>query len=75
MLVIKRRAKQKITIEPVPGSDTSITVEEMFATSAIEIPLLEVGRNPVTVAIDAPTKLQIWRGDLPTDRAVQKDVA
>jgi sRNA-binding carbon storage regulator CsrA len=75
MLVIKRRAKEMITIEPLRGSDTSKTVEELFTGGAIEITLLEVGQNEVKVAINAPVELQIWRGHAPIDRSLDQEVA
>lgn len=72
MLVITRRAKDVITIEPVRGFDTTKTVQELFTGGAIEITLLEVGDHRVKVAINAPTDLQIWRGHSP-DKTIQND--
>ncbi len=62
MLIIKRKAQDIITIAPKDGIDTSLPIEDLFEGGVIEITLLEVGRRQVKVAIDAPEKLQIWRG-------------
>ena len=61
MLIIKRKADEAITIEPVEGSDTSRTINELFTSGAIIIKLLEVGPKQVKVAIEAPPQLKIWR--------------
>ena len=62
MLIIKRRIDESITIQPRDGTDASQTINELFAAGAIEIRLLEVGGNKVTIAIEAPPELKIWRG-------------
>jgi sRNA-binding carbon storage regulator CsrA len=63
MLVIKRRTNEVITIEPVHGSDTTKTVDQLFSEGAIEITLLEVVGSQVKFGIRAPSNLQIWRGN------------
>jgi len=65
MLIIKRRADESIVIEPSGDADTSISVAELFASGAIEIRLLDVGPRRVTIAIDAPKELKIWRDGRP----------
>lgn len=65
MLIIKRKANETIIIEPIEGSDTSQTINELFSSGAIEIKLLAVGPNQVKVAISAPPQLKIWRGKRP----------
>lgn len=62
MLVIKRKIDESITIRPRDGADASQTIDELFAAGAIEIRLLDVGGNKVTIAIEAPPELKIWRG-------------
>ena len=62
MLIIKRRIDESITIQPRDGIDASQTIDELFASGAIEIRLLEVRSNKVTIAIEAPPELKIWRG-------------
>ncbi len=62
MLIIKRRIDESITIRPRDGTDASQTIDELFAAGVIEIKLLDVGSNKVTIAIDAPPELKIWRG-------------
>lgn len=62
MLVIKRKAEDVITIEPVAGADRSLSIEELFTDGAIEIRLLQVANKQVKVAIKAPAQLKIWRG-------------
>lgn len=71
MLIIKRKTDEVITIEPSPGLDTSQTVNDLFRGGAIEITLLEVGRNQVKFAINAPEQLKIWRGTSPTAKNVE----
>jgi sRNA-binding carbon storage regulator CsrA len=73
MLIIKRKAKEMITIEPVRGSNTNTTVQELFTSGAIEITLLEVCKNQVKLAISAPTDLQIWRGKAPNEGGLRLD--
>ena len=68
MLVIKRKAADVITIEPVAGVDTSLSIEELFTDGVIEITLLQVGHKHVKVAIEAPAQLQIWRGHAPKQK-------
>lgn len=65
MLIMKRKTRQSITIEPVDGVDMSQTLDDLFANGAIEIQLLEVGGSQVKVAIEAPPQLKIWRGKRP----------
>lgn len=74
MLVIKRKALDVITIEPVIGTDQSLSIEELFTDGAIEITLLEVGHKQVKVAIKAPAQLKIWRGHNPekNDHALRR---
>ena len=62
VLIIRRKAGEIITIKPLEGLDTSQTINELFASGAIEIKLLKVGRNQVKVAITTPPQLKIWRG-------------
>lgn len=69
MLIIKRRTSEVITIEPIRGSDTSRTVDELFSGGVIEITLLEVRGNQVKFAVNAPPNLQIWRGHAPDEQA------
>lgn len=63
MLIIKRKAQDKITIAPQEGFDLSRPVSDLFAGGVITITMLDVGRRQVKVAVDAPQNLQIWRGD------------
>lgn len=67
MLVIQRRSDETITITPQDDADLSLTLGELFASGSIEVRLLEVGKTRVTVAIDAPPQLKIWRGKRPDD--------
>ena len=72
MLVIKRKATDVITIEPVAGTDMSQPIEELFADGAIEITLLDIGRSQAKVAINAPPQLRIWRGHGPARKVAAK---
>lgn len=74
MLVIKRRSDESITITPRDDVDPSLTLRELFASGAIEVRLLDVSTSRVTLAIDAPPQLKIWRGIRPDDDD-EKDAA
>ncbi len=69
MLIIRRKADEVITIEPAEGFDTSQTIDELFASGAIEITMHKIGRNNVEVAIHTPPQLKIWRGYAPKNDA------
>jgi len=73
MLVIKRRSDEAITITPRDDVDLTLTLGELFASGAIEVRLLELGKRRVTLAIDAPPELKILRGR-PGDKD-EKDAA
>lgn len=78
MLIMKRKTRQSITIEPIDGIDLSQTLNDLFANGAIEIQMLEVGGSQVKVAIEAPPQLKIWRGKRPlagTPQLTDEDAA
>lgn len=61
MLIIKRKVNEFFTIEPVEGTDRSLTIEDLFTGGCIEVRLLDIGTKRVTLAIEAPKQLKIWR--------------
>lgn len=62
MLVISRKAHESFLIEPVDGLDPSLTLQEVFEGHPIVLRLVHVGQQRVRLAIDAPTRLKVWRG-------------
>lgn len=63
MLVLTRRADESIVIMPADGTDTRMTLAELFAQGPIQITLLGGSGRRVKVGIDAPTQLAIRRKD------------
>ena len=63
MLVLTRRADESIVIMPADGTDTRMTIAELFAQGPIQITLLGGSGRRVKVGIDAPTQLAIRRKD------------
>lgn len=61
MLILKRKLGEFVAIEPAEGTDVSLTIEDLFADGCIEVHVLEVGTKRVTLAIEAPAELKIWR--------------
>ena len=62
MLIIRRKAKDTITIVPFADIDPSLSVGELFEDGQIEITMLEISPKSVKVSISAPPSLKIWRG-------------
>ena len=54
MLVISRKRKASIRIEPIDGPDLSLTSREVFAHGAILVKLVHVGLRRVSLVVEAP---------------------
>ncbi len=63
MLVLTRRADESIVIMPADGTDTRMTLAELFAQGPIQITLLGGTGRRVKMGIDAPAPLAIRRKD------------
>lgn len=63
MLVLTRRADESIVIQPADGTDTRMTLEELFAQGPIQITLLGGSGRRVKMGIEAPAQLAIRRKD------------
>lgn len=63
MLVLTRRADESIVIMPAEGTDTRMTLAELFANGPILITLLGGSGRRVKMGIEAPTHLAIRRKD------------
>jgi sRNA-binding carbon storage regulator CsrA len=63
MLVLSRRADESILISPAEGTDTRMTLAELFAQGPIQITLLGGTGKRIKMGIEAPTPLAIRRKD------------
>ena len=63
MLVLSRRADESILIQPADGTDTRMTLAELFANGPIQITLLGGTGKRVKMGINAPAELAIRRKD------------
>lgn len=61
MLIVSRKDKEWIRIEPIDGLDPKLTLRDVFADGPIIVKVMHVGRR-VRLVIDAPPALKIWRG-------------
>jgi sRNA-binding carbon storage regulator CsrA len=64
MLVLSRRADESIVIQPAEGTDSGMTLRELFANGPIQITLLGASGRRVKVGIEAPEQLAIRRKDI-----------
>jgi sRNA-binding carbon storage regulator CsrA len=62
VLVISRKEDEVITIEPISGLDSNVTLREAFSEGPIVIKVLRISGAKVCIAIGAPLHLKIWRG-------------
>jgi sRNA-binding carbon storage regulator CsrA len=63
MLVLSRRPDESIVIQPADGTDTRMTLAELFAAGPIQITLLGGSGRRVRMGIHAPAELEIRRKD------------
>jgi sRNA-binding carbon storage regulator CsrA len=63
MLVLSRRADESIVIVPAEGTDTKMTLAELFANGPIQITLLGGTGKRIKMGIEAPAQLAIRRKD------------
>lgn len=68
MLTITRGRTESFFLHPGEGVDPKTTVEELFEGQSIEVKILRVSGNNVTIGIGAPQKIAIVRKEL-LDRA------
>lgn len=65
MLVLSRRPDESIVIAPADGTDTRMTLAELFAQGPIQITLLGGTGRRIKMGIEAPIPLAIRRKDSP----------
>lgn len=63
MLTLKRRRGESIRVFPDDQLDPNMTVGELFRDAEIVIEVRETHRGSVSVGIEAPAQLKIWRDD------------
>ena len=63
MLVLSRRADESIVITPADGTDTRMTLAELFAWGQLQIAGGAGTGKRIKMGIDAPTPLAIRRKD------------
>lgn len=63
MLIISRKDSESIEIRPAENIDPKTTMADLFRDGPIEITILSTGRSRVTVGVQAPEQLCIWRKD------------
>lgn len=63
MLTLKRRKGEAIRVSPADHLDPSMTVAELFNNAEIVIEVRATHRGSVSVGIQAPPQLKIWRDD------------
>lgn len=61
MLTLKRRRGESIRVFPDESLDLNMTVGELFRDAEIVIEVRETHRGSVSVGIEAPAQLKIWR--------------
>lgn len=66
MLVVTQKKDAWITIEPVDGLDSLMTLREAFAHGPILIKLMHVGRRRVRLGIEEPSAFKVLRGISPS---------
>lgn len=61
MLLIKRKAREAVSIRLSDGIDPTMTLADLFSKGGIRIEFLEIHRNRATVAVEAPPEFKILR--------------
>ena len=61
MLVVSRRDSESILIRPEAGIDPQLTLAELFANGHIEIRIFSARDKRVTIGVEAPRQLSVWR--------------
>ena len=61
MLIVSRKTTESIEIRPGDGTDTSMTLADLFSGGAIEITIVHSGANRVRMGVQAPRALSIRR--------------
>jgi sRNA-binding carbon storage regulator CsrA len=64
MLVLSRRADESIVIQPAEGTDTRMTLEQLFSKGPIKVTLLGGTGRRIKMGIEAPEQLSIRRKDI-----------
>ncbi|NNF50842.1 MAG: carbon storage regulator [Gammaproteobacteria bacterium] len=68
MLTLKRKRGESIRVFPDEALDLNMTVGELFRDAEIIIEVRETHRGSVSVGIEAPAQLKIWRNDQRRER-------
>lgn len=61
MLVVSRRDSESILIRPEEGIDPQLTLADLFENGPIEIRIFSARDKRVTIGVEAPRHLSIWR--------------
>lgn len=64
MLIISRKDSESIEIRPAENIDPKTTLADLFRDGPIEITIFSTGRSRVTLGVQAPEQLCIWRKDV-----------
>ena len=66
MLILTRKAGQKIVISPSWDLDLDTTIREVFSAGPITLMINRVQRGQVRLGFEAPPNMLILRGELQT---------
>ncbi len=61
MLIVSRKDAESIEIRPTDDIDPQMTLADLFKGGPIEITIFSSGHNKVTMGVQAPNVLSIWR--------------
>jgi len=63
MLIVSRKDSESIEICPADDIDPEMTLADLFSEGPIKITIFSTGRKRVTMGVQAPHQLSIWRRD------------
>lgn len=72
MLVLTRKAQERLLISSSKAIDPKMTVKELFAKGPLKITVVEIDRNRVRLGIDAHRDLDILRWEVSERNEAQK---
>ncbi len=61
MFIVSRKDFESLLIYPGDGVDPQLTLAKLFEHGPIEIKIFTARENQVTIGVDAPLHLSIWR--------------
>lgn len=63
MLIVSRKNSESLLLCPQEGIDPHLKLRDLFANGPIEITIFTSSENRVTIGVQAPRQLTIWRKD------------